>query len=213
MAALFSPVADAMLRGFVLAAALGGLALVVVLMLYVRTPYNSSEAYAVEQPIAFDHRHHVRDDGIECRYCHTTVERSPTAGIPSTGLCMGCHAQIWLGSAKLAPIRASFFRNTPLVWNRVNDLPDFVFFNHSVHVRAGVECAHCHGDVASMPVVYKTQSFTMGFCLDCHRNPERRVPGYHRKPSAMPDPGNDLLARTGAPIVTDPLLTCTACHR
>lgn len=213
MAALFSPVADALLRSVLLAAVLGALTLVAALMLYARTPYNLSEAYAVEQPVAFDHRHHVRDDGIECRYCHTTVDRSSSAGIPPTELCMGCHAQIWQESAKLAPVRASFFRDTPLVWNRVHDLPDFVFFNHAVHVRAGVGCAHCHGDVASMPAVYKTQSFTMGFCLDCHRDPEAHVPGYHRQPPTLPDSGNDLLARAGAPLVTNPLLTCSACHR
>jgi len=213
MTGLYPPWSDALFRGILLVVALGVFALIAVLMLYVRTPYNDSESYAVEQPVQFDHRHHVRDDGIDCRYCHTTVDRSSTAGIPPTELCMGCHSQIWNQSEKLAPVRTSFFQNAAIAWNRVHDLPDFVFFDHSVHVHAGVECKHCHGDVASMPVVWKVHSFSMGFCLDCHRAPARFVPGYRPRPPLRARSGDDLLARAGAPIVTNPLLTCSACHR
>lgn len=213
MAGLFPPWSDPLLRGVLLAIPGGALLSITVLMLYVRTPYNDQRAYRVEQPVQFDHRHHVRDDGIDCRYCHTSVERSSTAGIPPTELCMGCHAQVWNQSDKLALVRASFFRDEPIPWNRVHDLPDFVFFNHSVHVHAGVECAHCHGDVAGMPLVAKVNSFTMGFCLDCHRDPAAHVPGYRARPERRLTSTNDLLARAGAPIVTNPLLTCSTCHR
>src|SRR4051812_20061518 len=212
MAGLFPPWSDALLRGVLLAFAGGAIIALSVLMLYVRTPYNDQRAYAVEQPVQFDHRHHVRDDGIDCRYCHTTVDRSATAGIPATELCMGCHAQIWNQSEKLAPVRASFFDDAPIRWNRVHDLPDFVYFNHSVHVHAGVVCAQCHGDVASMPLVAKVQSFSMGFCLDCHRNPEARVPNYHLRTRHVTSTG-DVLASAGAPVEDNPLLTCSACHR
>lgn len=213
MGALFPPWSDALLRGVLLASAAGVLLGATALMLYVRTPYNDQRAYAVQQPVEFDHRHHVRDDGIECRYCHNTVDRSSTAGIPPTELCMGCHSQIWNQSEKLAPVRASFFEHRPIAWNRVHDLPDFVFFDHSVHVHAGVACSQCHGDVANMPLVAKVQSFTMGFCLDCHRHPEERVPGYRGQNHRRVTSTDDLLARAGAPIVDSTLLTCTTCHR
>jgi hypothetical protein len=213
MGALFPPWSDPLLRGLALASVLGGVSALTVLWLYVRTPYDDLRAYRVEQPVQFDHRHHVRDDGIDCRYCHTLVERSSTAGMPATELCMGCHAQIWNQSEKLALVRASFFENTPIRWNRVHDLPDFVFFNHSVHVHAGVECALCHGDVRNMPLVAKVNSFSMSFCLDCHRHPEQRVPGYTRRNTLRTTRTQDLLASAGAPVVADPLLTCSTCHR
>jgi predicted CXXCH cytochrome family protein len=213
MGALFPPWSDPLLRGFALALVLGGAAALTALLLYVRTPYNDQRADRVEQPVAFDHRHHVRDDGIDCRYCHTTVESSSTAGMPATELCMGCHAQIWNQSEKLALVRASFFQNTPIRWNRVHDLPDFVFFNHSVHVHAGVGCAACHGDVANMPLVAKVNSFSMGFCLDCHRHPETRVPGYERRNTERVSANDNLLAHAGAPVLADPLATCSTCHR
>lgn len=213
MGGLFPPWSDPLFRGVLIVLVASGVVGISALMLYVRTPYNDQRGYRVEQPVQFDHRHHVRDDGIECRYCHTTVERSSTAGIPSTELCMGCHAQIWEQSEKLAPVRASFFENRPIPWNRVHDLPDFVFFNHSVHVHAGVQCAACHGDVGSMPLVAKVNSFTMGFCLDCHRHPEERVPGYRKNNAVRMSSTDDLLARAGAPVVDNPLLTCSTCHR
>ena len=179
------------------------------LMVYVRTPYNLQEGYLVEQPVQFDHRHHVRDDGIECLYCHSLAEHSASAGVPPTELCMGCHSQIWGQSAELEPVRHSFFSDSAMQWNRVHDLPDFVYFDHSVHVHAGVKCEQCHGDVADMPVVYKVRSFTMGFCLDCHRNPEQHVSGYRRDDGSA---GSGAV-QANVPIVTNKLITCTACHR
>jgi hypothetical protein len=182
------------------------------LMLYVRTPNNKQQSYAVDQPVQFDHRHHVRDDGIDCQYCHTTVDRSSTAGIPSTEVCMGCHAQIWHQSDKLALVRDSFFRDEPIKWNVVHDLPDFVYFNHSVHIHAGIDCSHCHGDVASMPLVHKVRALTMGFCLDCHRNPQAYVPHF-RPTSPTRHPLFEQGIESHPTVITNPLITCTACHR
>lgn len=182
--------------------------------IYVRTPYNQERDLEIAQPVQFDHRHHVRDDGIECLYCHSGAERGASAGVPATELCMGCHSQVWTRSALLAPVRASFFADQPLAWNRVHDLPDFVYFNHSVHVRNGVQCQQCHGDVANMPLPHKVESLTMGFCLECHQHPEVRVPGFPApvKPTPL------WQARSGtrgpeANVLSNPLMTCTACHR
>ena len=117
------------------------------LMLYARTPYARGMQNPVEQPIQFDHRHHTRDEGIDCRYCHNTVDRSPAAGIPQTQLCLNCHSQVWNKSPLLEPVRESFFKNTPIKWNRVYQVPEFVYFNHSIHVNKGVGCVSCHGRV------------------------------------------------------------------
>jgi hypothetical protein len=182
--------------------------------IYVRTPYNQYRTVQTAQPVQFDHRHHVKDDGIQCLYCHADAERSPHAGVPPTEVCMGCHSQVWNRSPLLAPVRASFFENRPLRWNRVHDLPDFVYFDHSVHVRGGVQCQQCHGDVASMPLVSKAKSLTMGFCLDCHRDPAEHVAGYRGPSVSAPlwrsRPGTSDQA---SGVVANNLITCTACHR
>lgn len=210
----FAPWSDTAFR--IALAALAALVLSAVIgpWIYVRTPYNQDRGFEAVQPVQFDHRHHVRDDGIECLYCHSGAERSANAGIPATEVCMGCHSQVWSQTAALAPVRASFFSNQPLQWSRVHDLPDFVYFNHSVHVRNGVECAQCHGDVASMPLPRKVESFTMGFCLDCHRHPEQKVKGYVGPTIDAPA----WLARSGTAsahsgVAVNQLMTCTACHR
>ncbi len=147
------------------------LAVPLALWLWVRTPYNTGKGVEVVQPLFFDHRHHVGDDGIDCRYCHFIVERSPYAGVPPTDLCMNCHGQIWNSSALLAPLRDSFFGGRPLVWKRVNALPDYVYFNHSIHVARNVGCVTCHGRIDQMANVAKAAPFTMQWCLGCHRDP------------------------------------------
>jgi hypothetical protein len=129
----------------------------------------------VQQPIQFSHLHHVLDDGIDCRYCHTSVETSPFAGIPPTKTCMNCHSQIFVTEPILEPVRASFRDETPLTWVRVHDLPDFAYFNHSIHVKKGIGCESCHGRVDQMPLVRQVNSLQMLWCLDCHRNPEQHV--------------------------------------
>ena len=133
---------------FVVAAGAAGVPLG--LMLYARTPYARGMQDPVEQPIQFDHRHHTRDEGIDCRYCHNTVDRSPAAGIPQTQLCLNCHSQVWNKSPLLEPVRESFFKNKPIKWNRVYQVPEFVYFNHSIHVNKGVGCVSCHGRVDEM---------------------------------------------------------------
>lgn len=147
------------------AIAIGGL------LAYVRSPHVTNQAHPVEQPIEFDHRHHAGDEQIDCRYCHWTVEKSPSAGIPSTTVCMSCHAQVWNKSPYLTEVRKAFFADQPIPWVRVHNLPDFVYFNHSIHVGKGVGCATCHGRVDQMGAIEQAAPLTMSWCLDCHRNP------------------------------------------
>ncbi len=137
--------------------------------------YNTNQGDFVEQPIQFSHAHHVGGKGIDCRYCHTSVEESAFANIPPTKTCMNCHSQIWTNAPILEPVRASFRDNKPLHWTRVHDLPDFVYFNHSIHVKKGVGCATCHGRVDKMPLMYQQANLQMNWCLDCHRNPAKYV--------------------------------------
>jgi len=129
----------------------------------------------VTQPVQFSHKHHVTDDGIDCRYCHTSVDKSSFAGLPPTETCMTCHSQIWSDSPELEPVRESWRTGQPIVWKRVHDLPDFVYFNHSIHVNKGVGCVSCHGQIDQMPEVYKAQTLTMAWCLDCHAHPENHL--------------------------------------
>lgn len=138
-----------------------------------RSPYVTYAGVARPQPAPFSHQHHAGGLGIDCRYCHTSVEVSSFAGIPPTKTCMNCHSQIWTGAALLEPVRESFRSGKSLVWNRVNDLPDFVYFNHSIHINKGVGCNTCHGQVDRMPLMYNYASMQMEWCLDCHRAPEK----------------------------------------
>ena len=142
-------------------------------MILGRSSYVTRAHEFVEQPVQFSHRHHVLDDGIDCRYCHTSVETSPFAGIPPTKTCMNCHSQIWAQAPILEPVRASFRDDRPMRWIRVHDLPDFVFFDHSIHVNKGVGCESCHGRVDQMPLMSQASSLQMQWCLDCHRKPEK----------------------------------------
>ncbi|HEX5708852.1 MAG TPA: cytochrome c3 family protein [Pyrinomonadaceae bacterium] len=138
-----------------------------------RSSYNTGQFIERQQPVQFSHKHHVGDDGISCVYCHTSVETSASAGMPSTKTCMNCHSQIWSDSPYLATVRTSFNDKKPIEWTRVHDLPDYVYFNHSIHVSKGVGCASCHGRVDDMPAVYQAASLQMEWCLECHREPER----------------------------------------
>ena len=188
VAALFSPAASTVYRTALAAIVLGVIVLVCAPMIYIRTRYAGGEDNAITQPVEFDHRHHVRDDGIDCVYCHETVETEAEAGMPSTERCMGCHGQVWPDSPELAPVRTSWRTQTPLRWRRVDALPDFVYFAHGPHVHAGVACTECHGEVRDMARVYRVHDLSMAFCLDCHREHQR--------------------TRT----ITR-LTTCSACHR
>ena len=138
-----------------------------------RSPYVTYAGVAHMQPVPFSHQHHVAGLGLDCRYCHTSVETSGFAGIPPTKTCMNCHSQIWTNAPLLEPVRESFRTGNSLVWTRANDLPDFVYFDHSIHINKGVGCNTCHGPVDRMPLMYNQASLQMEWCLDCHRAPEK----------------------------------------
>lgn len=140
-----------------------------------RSPFYSWRGVAREQPVPFSHQHHVSGLGIDCRYCHTTVEVSNFAGIPPAKTCMNCHAQIWTNAPMLEPVRESFRSGKSLLWTRVHNLPDFVYFDHSIHVNKGVGCASCHGSVDKMPLMYAENTLQMEWCLNCHRAPEKML--------------------------------------
>ena len=171
-----------------------------------------------EQVVPFSHKHHVGDVGLDCRYCHTSVEKSAFAGIPPTHTCMTCHSQLFTDSPMLAPVIRSFASGEPLQWNRVHDLPDFVYFNHSIHIAKGVGCETCHGAVDRMPLIWRTASLEMQWCLECHRAPEK----YLRPRDKVFDmgwrPGADQMER-GKKLVaanhihTASLTDCSICHR
>lgn len=140
-----------------------------------RSSYVTGQYVTKNQPVPFSHQHHVRGLGIDCRYCHTSVETSSFAGIPPTETCMNCHRQIWTNADMLEPVRASYRDNVPLQWTRIHDLPDFVYFNHSIHVAKGIGCVSCHGQVNRMPLMFQEASLQMEWCLSCHRDPVKNV--------------------------------------
>jgi cytochrome c7-like protein len=140
-----------------------------------RSPYNTRQDIVLKQPVPFSHRHHVAGLGLDCRYCHTSVETSAFAGMPPTATCMNCHKQIWSDSPMLEPVRTSARTGMPIHWTRVHDLPDFVYFNHSIHVAKGIGCVSCHGRVDEMPLMRQAQPLQMEWCLGCHRHPEEQV--------------------------------------
>ena len=151
-------------------AALGGIIYVVQ-----GSPFVTYAGLRKPQPVPFSHQHHVAGLGIDCRYCHTSVENSSFAGIPPTKTCMNCHSQIWTNAQLLEPVRASYRSGESLQWTRVNQLPDFVYFNHSIHVTKGVGCNTCHGPVDQMPFMYQQESLQMEWCLGCHRDPGKNL--------------------------------------
>jgi hypothetical protein len=139
------------------------------------SPYTTSVNVPRVQEVPFSHQHHVAGLGIDCRYCHTTAETSSFAGIPPTETCMTCHSKVWTDAPMLAPVRQSLATQQPLHWTRVNQVPDFVFFNHSIHVQKGIGCSTCHGEVNQMPLTWKSQTLYMRWCLDCHEAPEQHL--------------------------------------
>ena len=202
--------------------------------------YNSSWATQVgvvrDQPVQFSHEHHVAGLGIDCRYCHTSVEDSSFAGIPATETCMQCHSQIWADSPKLAPVRDSFRSGKSLEWTRVHDVPDYAYFNHVIHIKKGIGCVTCHGQVNEMPLTWREHTLHMKWCLDCHRNPEQYVrpreqvfsmtwtpeveattqaelgpqlvEKYHINPAVLDNDGEPVTGSHG-----NKLTNCSICHR
>jgi hypothetical protein len=195
-------------------AVLGG-----VLYAIMMSPYYTNVNVTREQPVPFSHKHHVGELGIDCRYCHTSVEKSAFAGVPPTQTCMSCHSQIWTNAPMLEPVRQSYRDNVSISWIRVNALPDYVYFNHSIHVAKGVGCTTCHGPIAQMPLTYKANTLYMGWCLDCHRQPEKNLrpksevfnPNYVQPANQM-----ELGAQLAKEYHLQPLKTlqsCSTCHR
>lgn len=195
MTPLFPREANSIARLVLVVLGLGAIGLPSFFVAWARTPFVTRQQDVMDQPIEFDHRHHVKDDGIACRYCHYEAWRSRYAGVPPTQVCMGCHAQVYAESARLAPVRASYFAKNPIEWNRVHRLPDYVYFDHAAHVTRGVGCEACHGAVDTMARVYVVAPLTMNWCLDCHRHPNEHV-GHEAQ---------------GAPYA--PPVNCSACHR
>lgn len=179
--------------------------------------FTTAVGVAPAQPVPFSHKHHVADDGIDCRYCHTSVETSAFAGLPPTETCMSCHSQLWTNAEMLEPVRSSFRTGTSIEWTRVHDLPDFVYFNHSIHVNKGIGCSTCHGRVDQMPLMYKVNTLYMQWCVDCHRHPERQVRpreevfniAYETPAPNQNEIGPKLVALYRIQSLTD----CVTCHR
>jgi hypothetical protein len=140
-----------------------------------RSPWVTRQGQRADQPVPFSHKHHVEGLGLQCQYCHVSVEKSSYAGIPPTRTCMNCHAQIWTNADLLEPVRHSWATGESIVWTRVHDLPDYVFFNHEIHVNKGLGCSSCHGRVDQMPIMYQQNSLQMEWCLNCHRNPAKNL--------------------------------------
>jgi hypothetical protein len=225
-----NPFARSSLAAVLALAALGGLVIVTLM----RSSWLTRQNEFVEQPVQFSHMHHVGGEGIDCRYCHTSVEKSNFAGIPPTKTCMNCHSQIWVNAPILEPVRASYRNNSNLTWIRVHDLPDFVYFNHQIHINKGVGCATCHGRIDKMPLTYQANSLQMEWCLSCHRAPENFIrpksevfnmayepPTEEHKVAA--EPGGELygsqeelgLALKRLYKISEPshMITCSVCHR
>ena len=226
MRPLFPPWSNTVFR-VVLALLNGGLVGgLLTLLLYKRTPLSTLQHEPVTQPIEFDHRHHVSDDGIDCRYCHNTVETSSSAGYPAVSVCMNCHAQIWNQSPYLDMVRKAYFSGQPIKWKKVYRPPDFVFFNHSIHVAKGVGCVTCHGRVDTMPEIRQAPTMQMGWCLDCHRNPKPYIrPKKYITAMIDPAPGQGTFetqsTESGQNTAQSPehmndvhsRTSCTTCHR
>jgi len=183
----------------------------------VRSPYVTNAGVIKQQPVPFSHKHHVSECGIDCRYCHTGVETSSFAGIPPTQTCMNCHSELWVQSSMLEPVRASFRTNKPLEWNRVHDLPDFVYFDHSIHIQKGVSCTECHGDVNQMPLTYRASPLHMEWCLNCHFHPDNRIGPrdavFGSRSDAESRTANDGQTDWAAKYHVKSKTNCSVCHR
>jgi len=218
MAQIFGPKANPISKLSVFGA-FGALAIFIVLLaIYSRSPYPAFAQYSPDQPVPFSHQLHAGGLKIDCRYCHTSVEVSSSAGIPPTQTCMTCHSQIKTDSAALAPVRDSWQSGKPIEWVRVHNLADFVYFNHSIHVAKGVGCSTCHGNVAAMPKIQQVAPLTMGWCIGCHRAPEQYVRPLEeiyntewQPPADQLTQGRNLVQQYNIQVTK--LTNCSICHR
>lgn len=222
MPQIFTASADTRLRAALLLFVLLGLASVLLIGGYMDSSYATLVGWVRNQPVPFSHEHHVGGLGIDCRYCHSSVEMSARAGLPATHICMSCHSQIWTGAQMLAPVRQSLASGNPLEWQRVARVPNYVYFNHSIHVARGVPCVTCHGRVDKMPLMMRAQPFQMQWCLDCHRNPapHLRPPeqvtrmdwsDWDKAPEKHRQYGELMMTAYG--IQPSKLINCNICHR
>jgi len=213
MAQVFHPAFNTISRVTIFGGVLVLAAVVWVSGLIYRSSYVTEAQVVRDQPVQFSHKHHVGGLGIDCRYCHSSVEDSSFAGIPPAKTCMNCHRQIWADSPVLEPVRRSFSEGTPIRWNRVHRLPGYVYFDHSIHVAKGVGCVSCHGQVDDMPLVAQQATLYMEWCLDCHRHPERAI----RPREKVFDLNWHPAAGEGARLVTEYQVQkrtdCVDCHR
>lgn len=216
MSQIFRPSANSISRISIVAVALIAGGAGYALMGINRAPYVTRAKIPFDQPVPFSHKHHVAGLGIDCRYCHSTVEKTAFAGMPATETCMSCHSMIWTNAPMLEPVRQSWATGKSLEWTRVHDLPGFVYFNHSIHINKGMGCSECHGRVDQMPLMYQENTLYMEWCLECHRNPEARVrPREEVFNMQYKHPDNQ--AEMGAKLVADykiqKLTDCYTCHR
>jgi hypothetical protein len=219
MAQIFHPSTNTISRLSIYGGVILLAALVMAVAEFNRSSYVTEVGVARVQPIPFSHKHHVGDDGIDCRYCHTSVEDSAFAGIPPSKTCMNCHSQIWADSPTLEPVRDSFRTGRSIEWTRVHNLPGFVYFDHSIHVKKGIGCSTCHGRVDEMPLTWREHSLYMEWCLECHRAPERFVRPRRDVFRMDYQPPKDQIA-LGRELVKEyriqsarVLTSCSTCHR
>lgn len=216
MAQIFHPSTNTLSKFTIFGSVVLVVALVAALAAINESPYITDVGVARIQPVPFSHKHHVADDGIDCRYCHTSVEQSSFAGIPPTKTCMNCHSQIWADSPVLEPVRESFRTGKSIQWTRVHNLPGFVYFDHSIHIHKGVGCSTCHGRVDKMPLMWRENTLYMDWCLECHRAPERYVRRREYVFDMDYQPPVDQIA-LGEKLVNEykikKLTSCSTCHR
>jgi hypothetical protein len=219
MAQIFHRSANFIARASLLGVAiLAGAALTAVLVL-ARSPYITNQRVTRTQPVQFSHKHHVGDDGIDCRYCHTSVETSAYAGIPPTKTCMNCHSVLFNNVGYLEPVRESYRTDESIKWTKVHRLADYVYFNHSIHINKGIGCSSCHGSVNQMPLMLQASALNMNFCLECHRNPQQNLRPKDqvfnmdwKAPENQEQVGRQLAAEYKLRTTAE-LTSCSTCHR
>ncbi len=213
MAQVFDRSSNALARAALVLTGLIVVALGVALNQLQRSPWVTRQGQRADQPVPFSHRHHVEGIGLQCQYCHTSVEKSMYAGIPPTKTCMNCHAEIWTNATMLEPVRKSWATGESIPWIRVHDLPDYVYFNHEIHVNKGIGCASCHGRVDEMPIMYAENTLQMEWCLNCHRDPVKNLrPTSEIYNMAWKEPSGDKpvwCAETGKLAPTAQAVSCT----